>query len=60
MAVSSRSPSRPRRSTIGSRQRLFTAPVDPTFGTPGAMLFDAVPSGERFVMQYPRPAFLNP
>lgn len=39
--------------TIGTRQRLFTAPVDPTFGTPGATLFDAVPSGDRFVMLVP-------
>ena len=46
--------------TIGSRQRLFTAPVDPTFGTPGAMLFDAVPSGERFVMLVPTSSVPQP
>ena len=38
---------------IGAPERLFTAPVDPTFGTPGAQLFDPEPGGQRFVMLVP-------
>jgi dipeptidyl aminopeptidase/acylaminoacyl peptidase len=37
----------------GAPERLFTAPVDPTFGTPGAQLFDPEPGGQRFVMLVP-------
>lgn len=39
--------------TVLRRERLFTAPVDPTFGTPGATLFDPAPDGQRFVMLVP-------
>nr|QIQ10691.1 Serine/threonine-protein kinase PknD [uncultured bacterium] len=39
--------------TVVRRERLFTAPVDSTFGTPGATLFDPAPDGQRFVMLVP-------
>lgn len=39
--------------TIGKPVRLFTAPVDATFGTPGATLFAPTMDGQRFVMLVP-------
>jgi Tol biopolymer transport system component len=38
---------------VGASTRLFTAPVDPSFGTPGATLFDAARDGQRFAMLVP-------
>ena len=38
---------------VGARTRLFTAPVDPSFGTPGAILFDPARDGQRFAMLVP-------
>ena len=38
---------------VGARSRLFTAPLDPTFGTPGATLYDPARDGQRFAMLVP-------
>ncbi len=46
--------------TVNGRARLFTAPVDPSFGTPGATLFDPAPDGQRFVMLVPTSSVPQP
>jgi Tol biopolymer transport system component len=38
---------------VGTHTRLFTVPFDPSFGTPGVMLFDPARDGQRFVMLVP-------
>jgi hypothetical protein len=39
--------------SVGAHERLFTLPIEATFGTPGVTLFDPAPRGERFVMLVP-------
>jgi Tol biopolymer transport system component len=45
---------------VGARSRLFFAPVDPSFGTPGATLFDPAADGQRFAMLVPTTSVPQP